>query len=358
MKRFLQSEIGAAVTWVVCSLVMAAVIAPWLYQAGKHLAAAGNLPAWLEWLGEACGRSKFGRFYERALQLSALCFLPLLCRRVRMLRAGGEPCGGMRRGSWQNTAVRIAVACVISGGILWALGMLLVSCGAYVPKNEVPRAAVIFSKVLMPAVGASLFEEWLFRGVLLGLWLRFARPAAACLGTSLLFSFLHFLEPPAGTAILNPGHPLAGFELLGKILLHFTDPRFFVTDFATLTVVGLILAWARVRTGALWFSIGLHAGWILAFQTFALFYRKVPGHPLRPWGVGDSLRSGILPLVALGLTAVACHFVLKRFPPAFLTAHHGDDEDLPETRPAQGGGAFVNGGAGGEHIIDEHRAGG
>jgi hypothetical protein len=68
-----------------------------------------------------------------------------------------------------------------------------------------------------------------------------------------------------------------------------------------------------VRTGALWFSIGLHAGWVAAFKGFNLLYRGVDDHPLRPWGVGDDLRSGILPLLALGVTAIVCHFALKRF---------------------------------------------
>ena len=57
-------------------------------------------------------------------------------------------------------------------------------------------------------------------------------------------------------------------KLLGKILLHFTEPMFFITDFATLLAIGLILAWAVLRTGALWFSIGLHAGWIMSFKAF------------------------------------------------------------------------------------------
>jgi membrane protease YdiL (CAAX protease family) len=158
-----------------------------------------------------------------------------------------------------------------------------------------------------------LLEEWLFRGLLLGLWLRSVRPATACLGTSLLFAFLHFMAPPDGTFIKDPAQVLAGFELLGKILLHFTDPLFFVTDFAALLAGGLILAWARVRTGALWFSIGLHAGWIMVFKGFNLLYQVIPGHPLHPWGVGDNLRSGILPLLTLGITAVICHFALRRF---------------------------------------------
>jgi membrane protease YdiL (CAAX protease family) len=318
VKRFFLSGIGAAVLWVFASLLLAAVISPWVYQGGKHLAAMAEtreLSGFLEWLGAACGRSKFGRFFDRSLLVSALVLLPLLLRRVRRLKADGAPDGrdGKTKVSWQSAVGRIAIGCVISGGLLWGMGVLLEAAGAYLPKAGPPALGRLLRKILLPAAGAALVEEWLFRGILLGLWLRFARPVTACVGTSLLFAFLHFLKPPSGTAIADPGHALAGFELLGKILLHFTEPLFFVTDFATLLVVGLILAWARIRTGGLWFSIGLHAGWIMSLKAFNLLYKDVPGHALRPWGVGDSLRSGVLPLLTLGLTAVVCHFVMRRF---------------------------------------------
>jgi hypothetical protein len=52
---------------------------------------------------------------------------------------------------------------------------------------------------------------------------------------------------------------------------------------------------------------------VAAFKGFNLLYRSVDDHPLRPWGVGESLRSGILPLLALCVTAIVCHFALKRF---------------------------------------------
>jgi membrane protease YdiL (CAAX protease family) len=335
VKRFITSEIGAAVIWVFASLTMAALLAPWIYQGGKHLAAAaetGDLPGVLEWLGASCGRAKFGRFFDRALLISALAFLPLLLRRIKALRAAASEAQAVRklRFSGGSIAIQIVTGCLIAGGLLWALGGILEVAGAYHPKADPPGPGKLLPKILIPAVVASLLEEWVFRGLILGLWLRFARPLAACIGTSLLFAFLHFLKPPSGTIIADPTHPLAGFDLLGKILLHFTDPMFFVTDFATLLAVGLILAMARVRTGALWFSIGLHAGWIMAFKAFNLLYQKVPGHPLFPWGVGDSLRSGALPLVALGVTCVICHFALKRFPAAGSAAHHGDDEDFAE----------------------------
>jgi hypothetical protein len=318
VQRFFKSEVGAAIIWVLNSMVFAAVISPWMYQGGKQLAllaASKDLPALLEWLGAACGRATISRYYARSLLLCALVLLPLLLRRIHALRSS-EGIGGMHdwnRVSRRDVVLQIAIGCIISGGMLWGLGAILEWIGAYVPKAIRPGPGILFSKVLIPVVSVSLIEEWLFRGLLLGLWLRYARPVVACLGSSLLFAFLHFLNSPDGMRIADPSHAFAGFQLLGQILMHFTDPLFFITDFATLSVVGLILAWARIRTGALWFPIGLHAGWILVFKGFNLMYQSVPDHFLRPWGVGESLRSGMLPMCTLGLTAVICHFAQRRF---------------------------------------------
>ena len=305
------------VLWVLGSVMLAAVIVPWVYRGGKLLADAVEgqaVPAWLEWFGAACGAAKFSRFFNRSLLFCVLALLPVLLRRLKSLgaaeRVPAMDCGA--RLTWRSAAAQVVTGCVIAGGMLWVMGGVLVAAGAYVPKTAGPAPGLILTKILLPAVVTSLVEEWLFRGLLLGLWLRFARPLTACVGTSLLFAFLHFLKPPDVLLIVEPTHPLAGIQLLGNILMQFTDPRFFMLDFASLLIVGLILAWARMRTGALWFSIGLHAGWILVFKGFNLFYYHVPNHPLRSWAVGDSLRCGVVPLFTLGLTAVICHCVLRR----------------------------------------------
>lgn len=301
--------------WVLSSMFLAAVIVPWLYRAGMSLgeaAAARELPAILEWLGASCARAKFSRYYSRALVLSALLLLPLLFRRIRLVRAQSLwTCDKGSPISWKWGIAQSIVGCVIAGGVLWGLGILLYHFGAYGESPKPPDTGKIIRAVVIPAIAASALEEWLFRGLLLGLWLRFSKTISACVGTSLFFAFVHFLEPPSGHVIANPAHPLAGFELLGKILLHFTEPRFFVTDFATLFVIGMILAWARIRTGALWLPIGLHAGWILAFKSYNLFYRGVPDHPVHPWWVGTSLRSGVFPMLTLAVTVIICHLALE-----------------------------------------------
>ena len=318
LKRFVQSELGALLLWVLCSLLLAALLTPWIYQGGKWLAATAELrelPALVESVAGSCGRAQIGRFFDRALLFSALLLLPVLLRRVKRLRILPEnPASeALMRLHWQTAVVQVLTGCVIAGGLLWGMGAILDAAGAYIHRDKPFGAGKVIAKVVIPAVAVPLIEEWLFRGLLLGLWLRFSKPAAACIGTSLVFAFVHFLNLPDGVVIADPTHLMAGFELLGKILLHFADPLFFVTDFATLLVVGLILAWARLRTGALWFSIGLHAGWVAAFKLFNLLFQAVSEHPLRPWGVGDSLRAGLLPLLTLGITAIVCHFVLQRF---------------------------------------------
>lgn len=298
-------------------MVLAAALAPWLYRAGQSLAEAAatkDLPAVFEWLGAACGRSDFSRFYDRSLILCAVVLLPLVIYRVRLVRARqGGIAPAMPRMSWKCTLAQVAVGFVIAAGMFWGLGMIFQALGIYSLKPGPLKLGKVVESALIPALVAPLFEEWIFRGVLLGLWLRLSRPLGACIGTSLYFAFIHFLKPPDHSLLLSPSAPLAGFELLEKILLHFTDPQFFLNDFATLFFIGMILAWARVRTGALWFSIGLHSGWIMAFRAFNLLYRSVSDHPPGSWGVGGSMRSGLFPLLTLGLTAAICHFALRKF---------------------------------------------
>lgn len=318
MKRFLQSEVGAIVLWAISSLILAAILAPWCYSGGKQFAAyaANNeLSAFWEWLAGSCSRAELGRYFNRAMLFAALCLLPLLIRRIRRLSREGEatPIIAVTPLGARRAILHVLVGCILAGGILWLAGSILEWVGAYTERHAPVPMARLIKKALVPAIMASVIEEWVFRGLLLGLWLRTARPLKACVASTLLFAFLHFLNPPDFAS--DPTHALAGFALLGQTLLHFANPLFFVTDFATLTAVGLILCWTRLRTCSLWFPIGLHAGWVLAFKAHNLCYRQVDEHWLKPWGIGDSLRSGLVPMLALAITAGICWLVLKRLSP-------------------------------------------
>lgn len=304
--------------WLFSSLVVAGGITPWLYRAGRWLAgeaAKRDLPGLWEWLGAACGRSldNVGRYFDRSLLLAALLLLPALLWWIRRK----PDCGGaaerysLRRLSWNRIVLWFGAGFAIAAVAFWLLSWVLVGGGAFIAKDPAPGLGKIVMKTIPPMIGAPLVEEWIFRGVLLGLWLRFTGPWGACVGSSLMFSLMHFLNPPKGTGVGDPAAPGAGFELLGQVLNHFADPVFFLTDFATLFALGLLLGWARIRTRSLWIPIGIHAGLVGAFKVFNLLFRKVPEHQWSPWGVGDTLRSGLLPLATLLLIAWATAWLIR-----------------------------------------------
>ena len=300
--------------WVAASLVLAAVLVPWLYQIGKNFAdftAANGNVGLLGWLGSALRRADFGRYFNRSLLLAALLLLPLLFRRLRRLRRlENAPPVVRTAGCWQRGILLWATGVITAGGVVWALGMILAQVGTFQNTSSQPTLPLLLNKVAMPAIAVSVVEEWLFRGLLLGLWLRVSRPAAACIGTSLVFAFVHFLNPPPGYAINDPMAIFSGFEWLGGILQHFTDPLFIAADFLTLFGVGMVLAGARIRSGHLWLPIGLHCGWVIAFKVFNLTHIKLADGPVGSVLIGESLRTGLLPLAALALTAGICHLLL------------------------------------------------
>ena len=162
MKRFFQSEIGAAVLWVIGALLMAAVLAPWAYQGGKWLAAhaqANELPALVEGLARSCGRAEIDRFFDRCLLFSALVLLPLLLKRIRRLRSDSNlSMEKAVRFSWSSVAAQITIGCVIAGGILWGVGFILDAAGAYVPKTNPPALGKLLPKIIIPAVAAPTYR--------------------------------------------------------------------------------------------------------------------------------------------------------------------------------------------------------
>jgi len=308
--------LGAVAIWLIASVLSAALLAPWLCRGGYMLAEMSEtrqLPGLVQWVAESSGRAKLTRYFDRSLLLAALVYLPFLIKRIRRLRAEDtsrttphEHRPDLRTGAWQLCAGFLMASAFLAG-----LCLALAMSGVYQARPDVAGTGRFISKVIVPAIFAASLEEWLFRGLLYGIWLRFVTPWAAVLGTALMYSLLHFTHPPGGMEPALATHPAAGFLLLGGVIGHFSDPMFFVTDFATLCLVGVLLGWARMRTGALWLGIGLHAGWILVIKACSFFYVQAPDHYLREWWIGGSLRSGMLPLLTLGLTGWMCVLWLR-----------------------------------------------
>lgn len=318
---------------------MGAALAPVLYNVGMGLAevtSGKETNGILEWLGKEARGSKdnFPRFFDRSLLISAFVLLFPLLSWLKLGRGGGAyrdtpwsmrlpdavvvmDCGQPLRKNPEGWAQAL-LGFTLAGGLLLISGWVMVQAGFFMWRDaeESTRGTVnVFVQeidwgkamraALPTALVVSLIEEVLFRGVLLGIFLRAMRPAPALACLSFLFAFVHFLEPSAGSKVPDPEAMNAGFVLLGQIIERFADPVSLLSRFAVLAAVGVVLALARYRTASLWLPIGLHAGWIFCFALFKSATWPVPGLPeSAAWVVGLSLLEGLLPLVVVIITGM------------------------------------------------------
>lgn len=344
MRRGLQSDVLKIFAYVAACLILGAILAPWLYQLGKGLAEVfddkrGNGP--VNYLAKAAGRADFPKFFDRSLMLSALVLLFPLGSWLNLGRSSGsfrdtpwslrlpdnvvvtdrgQPLRRNPDGWWHFTT-----GFFISASLLLLSGWLMIEAGCFVWKdalvsskglpNKIPMAidwVAAVKKVVPGSLMVTLIEEMLFRGVLLGIFLRAMRPGPAIALLSFLFAFVHFLEPSHGATVPDPEAANAGFVLLGQIFSRFADPLSMVSRFSILAMVGVVLAFARYRTASLWLPIGLHLGWAVGMGMFKAATWPVMGLPEAVrWLIGMSLLEGLLPLSVVGVTGVLVHAMTR-----------------------------------------------
>src|SRR5207249_9997950 len=86
--------------------------------------------------------------------------------------------------------------------------------------NAVPWSSL--AAVLAAAIAVPLIEELFFRGLLLGILLRSARPVVATLTTAGFFAIVHFLKAPSRS---NESVTwLSGFHSIANSFAQFADP--------------------------------------------------------------------------------------------------------------------------------------
>jgi membrane protease YdiL (CAAX protease family) len=206
-------------------------------------------------------RMPFHRYLSRSIQVAAVMLLWPLLRslRIRDLRGFGlvrNPCA--TRDFFTGLAAGVA-------GVL-LLGLTLVVSGV-VEWHGLASLAVL-PRILLTAAVVAVLEEFLFRGVLLGLCLRFLGPFASILLSSVIFAGVHFFEIPHVDPIAASPRWLSGLDLLLSAGGGASSPGLFVWAFSTLCGAGILLGLITRRTGSLWAAIALHGSWILGQQVF------------------------------------------------------------------------------------------
>lgn len=282
-------------------VLLACVFSPPLYWAGSALADHGVLP-FLKGF-------PFHRYFSRCIQIAALVMLwPAFrwvgIRRLRELGLDPNPL------CWRDLLTGIGIALVP----VLALSAGYLAFEIYRLNTGFAPAGIL--RILATASAVAVLEEFLFRGVLLGLCLRAMRPLAAACLSSAVFAFVHFMRV-AKPAVAAPVDWLSGFGQLPQVFS--SSPPWPVLGWGILSllVAGLILAFATLRTRSLFLPIGIHSGWILGqqgLQWAAKFRIKPPGE-LLPWVgpnvVSGAVPTGLIPLGTLLLTAALAALYLR-----------------------------------------------
>jgi membrane protease YdiL (CAAX protease family) len=291
----------ALVIYLVAVFFGGALLAPWLYWLAQHSAhAVPRLAA-----------VPFPRFVDRSLLILALAGLwPLL----RALGATSMGETGLVRphGQWKKLSGGFLlgfVSLAVVAGMTLAIGGRALNTGVSVSKIVL----TVFSAAGTAAVVAVL-EEILFRGGVFGGLRRVLYWPLALVLSSMIYALVHFLHRGGFTGAVAW---YSGLELLPRMLAGFTNVRALVPGFFNLTLAGVLLGLAYQRTGNLYFSIGLHAGWIFWLKTYGAFTVDVPDVNAWFWGTGRMI-DGWLTLMVLALTLAVCHRIpVLRKRPAF-----------------------------------------
>jgi hypothetical protein len=274
--------------------LLAAAASPWAAALFDRAAAA--VPAFRSYL------PPFSRVFDRLLIVATLAGL-ILCRRWlgmnSHLRATLRP---------EKIASRLALGFLLAWLSVAALAGAMWLAGVFVPYFRLPVGVALERtlKAIAGAFAAGFIEEIVFRGFVLRSLLVSRNPFAAYLTTNLTYAVVHFVDATHDTD--GAVDPLTGFVYLLTAFKPFLDPAELLPGVVGLFLIGLVLSHAAIRSGSLYLSIGLHAGWIFAVKTLRVFgdYRKED----LGWLFGASepkLVSGVAAWIGIAVVGIVVH---------------------------------------------------
>jgi hypothetical protein len=236
------------------------LISPWMAALWELIL--GIRPEW------AAHQQPFSRIFGRVyIVLGIILFF---CFRSR-LRIGSLTELGLGR-PYRWRAVSLGFGLAVAS--LFAVVAALTFADIFTPvlrRSLASSLGRVFA-ALMTGLTVGCLEEIFFRGIIFKGLMEDTKPFTAFLVANLFYAGIHFVKP-AEELPLAGIDPLAGFKFLVASFAPFLEPLEILPGLLGLFLVGLALSYAFLRTGVLYLSIGLHAGWISGLQTLGMFGR-------------------------------------------------------------------------------------
>ena len=258
------------------SVIVLSLYILWVFGVGAFIAPFAY--HFIQWLASYMpqfsdlAQNPFHRFVHRSLLVLALLGLIPLLRWLKI-------------NSWRQVGLEKPFSWTSLGrGFLWGFFSLAVVVSVMIfGGSRTLRVGITEFQLTMAVIKAGIaallvapLEEVLFRGAIFGALRREIKWHNALVISSLIFCCVHFLGKPKPPENVDWN---TGFIVLFRML---TDTgQWNIASALNLLLVGLILGWAFQNTGRLYFSIGLHAGWIFWLKISGFLTQSVSG--ISPW---------------------------------------------------------------------------
>jgi uncharacterized protein len=278
------------------ALGLTALLSPWAAAAWQQFIT--GRAGWEEY------RYSFSRIFDRFFMISGI-ILFFLCR--RFLKLGSLNQLGLKPRARAPRDLMVGAGLALAS--VAALVMIMSVTDVFAPffRLSLAESLARCAKALLAAVAAGFVEEIFFRGIIFkGLREDLGR-FRGYLFAALFFSAIHFVQP-ANDAVLIGFNPWAGVRHVVASFHPFLDLESLFPGLLGLFLIGVILCYAFERTGTLYLSIGLHAGWIFSLKiirVFGDFRRQDLG-----WLFGQTdpkIVSGVVTWIGLAIVALAVH---------------------------------------------------
>jgi membrane protease YdiL (CAAX protease family) len=228
----------------------------------------------------------FPRIFDRTVMATLLIAMLVSARSlnfVSLLRRGFNhpPAPSIAR------AIRGFVVAMLAIAILF--GLALEVGGGGIGDHE--AAAALIPKYFLSAIVIALIEEGFFRAFLLGGMRNDFGDRIALIASAAIYAVAHLVRSPARFYITGY-QPAAGLITLAHSIDQFTTPSIAIPTLIGLFLLGIVLGEAYILTGSVYFSIGLHCGFVLGAK---MWPKIILNRTAIPWWIAGG---GAIPLIA------------------------------------------------------------
>ena len=179
----------------------------------------------------------------------------------------------------------IAVSfCAIA--ILFALALTAGGGGA----ADFGKVASKLPSYILSAIAIAIIEEGFFRAFLLGGMRRDFGTMGALIASSAFYAVAHLVRSPARFYVTQY-EPAAGLMTLAHSMDQMSHPATAIPTLIGLFLLGIVLGEAYLLTGSVYFSIGLHCGFVLGAK---LWPKIILNRATLPWWIAGA---GPVPLI-------------------------------------------------------------